>query len=307
VFANPTPGITVRFTVTGAATASGSCTTNAAGQCDFTYDGPNAPGVDAISAFADTDDDGDQDAGEPDGAAAKTWEPGPPNTVVLTPPADTNPVGTQHTVTATVRDVFANPTPGITVRFTVTGAATASGSCTTNAAGQCDFTYAGPELPGVDVITAYADSDSDGTQDAGEPDGAAEKTWVLPVSTPLCEVIISDGGRITANNGDKATFGGNAKVSQSGQASGEQTYRDHGPAQPFHFKSIEVLAVTCSADRKDANIYGRGTVDGSGNHFFLIQVRDAGKAGKNDTYRILIANGYDSGVHRLEGGNISIK
>jgi hypothetical protein len=120
-------------------------------------------------------------------------------------------------------------------------------------------------------------------------------------------VIISDGGRITANNGDKATFGGNAKVSQSGQASGEQTYRDHGPAQPFQFKSIEVLAVTCSADRKEATIYGRATVDGSGDHFFLIQVRDASKSGRNDTYRILIANGYDSGVHRLEAGNVSIK
>jgi CSLREA domain-containing protein len=306
-FGNPTPDIVVRFTVTGAVETSGQCTTDAQGQCDFTYDGPEAPGADAITAFADTDEDGTQDAGEPQGAAEKTWVPGPPATLVLTPPADENPVGTQHTVTATVTDAFGNPTPGITVRFTVTGSVDTSGQCTTDAAGQCGFTYMGPELPGADVITAFADTNGDGDQDTGEPQGAAEKTWVLPVSTPLCEVIISDGGRITANNGDKATFGGNAKVSQSGQASGEQTYRDHGPAQPFHLKSIEVLAVTCSTDRKEATIYGRATVDGSGDHLFLIQVRDAGKSGKNDTYRILIANGYDSGVHQLEGGNVSIK
>jgi hypothetical protein len=297
----------VRFSVTGAVTTSGSCTTDAAGECTFTYDGPTTPGVDAISAFADTNDDGDQDAGEPAGTAAKTWVPGPPATVVLTPPADENPVGTSHTVTATVRDAFGNPTPGITVRFSVTGSVTAAGQCTTNAQGQCDFTYTGPELPGADAIRAYADTDGDATQDAGEPQGAAEKTWVLPVSTPLCEVTISDGGRITANNGDRATFGGNAKVSEAGQASGQQTYQDHGPAQQFTFKSTEVLAVTCSADRRDANIYGVGTVDGSGNHFFLIQVRDAGKSGRNDTYRILIATGYDSGTHRLEGGNVTIK
>jgi hypothetical protein len=85
------------------------------------------------------------------------------------------------------------------------------------------------------------------------------------------------------------------------------TYQDHGPAQRFTFKSTQVLAVTCSPDRREANIYGVGTVDGSGNHFFLIQVRDAGKSGRNDTYRILIATGYDSGTHRLEGGNVTIK
>ena len=303
----PIPGVVVRFSVTGSVSTSGSCTTNEAGQCDFTYRGPTSPGTDAISAFADTDEDTTQDTGEPGDLASKVWVAAAPNTVVLTPPADTNPVGTQHTVTASVTDAFGNPTSGITVRFTVTGAVTTSGSCTTGASGQCDFTYQGPELPGVDAITAHADTNDNGSPDAGEPQGAAEKTWVLPLSTPLCDVIIGDGGRITANNGDKATFGGNAKVSEAGQASGQQQYTDHGPAQPFNLKSIEILAVTCSADRKEANIYGRATIDGSGDHIFLIQVRDAGKTGKNDTYRILIDNGYDSGVHRLEAGNVSIK
>ena len=246
----PVADVSVRFTVTGAVTTTGSCTTGAAGECDFTYDGPTAPGVDAIEAFADSNGDGTRDPDEPGDVAAKAWVAAAPNTLVLTPPADTNPVGTQHTVTATVTDAFGNPTPGITVRFSVTGAVTTSGSCTTDADGDCDFTYQGPELPGVDAVTAFADTNGDGDQDTGEPAGAAEKTWLLPASTPLCEVIISDGGRITANNGDKATFGGNAKVSESGQASGEQQYTDHGPVQPFNLKSIDILAITCSADRK---------------------------------------------------------
>ena len=52
---------------------------------------------------------------------------GPPATVVLTPAADTNPVGTNHTVTATVTDATATATPGIIVRFSVSGAVTTTG------------------------------------------------------------------------------------------------------------------------------------------------------------------------------------
>jgi hypothetical protein len=210
-------------------------------------------------------------------------------------------------VTATVEDTNGQQAENVIVRITVTGSVTASGSCTTDANGQCEFPYEGPELPGTDAITAYADSDGNNTQDVGEPTGAATKAWVLPASTPLCAVTISNGGRISTNAGDKATFGGNAKVSPSGSPSGEQVYRDHGPAEPLRVKSIDVLAVTCSSDRTQASIYGRATVDGSGSYFYLIQVKDLGKTGKNDTYRILLATGYDSGEHTLEGGNITIR
>jgi hypothetical protein len=177
-FGNPTPGIVVRFSVTGAVATSGFCTTGANGQCSFTYPGPTAPGADAITAYADTDGDATQDAGEPTGAAEKTWTPGAPATLVLTPVADTNPVGSAHTVTATVRDAFGNPTPNIVVRFTITGPGATSGTCTTDPSGECTFTYPGPTAPGADAISAYADTDGDATQDAGEPTGAAEKTWV---------------------------------------------------------------------------------------------------------------------------------
>jgi hypothetical protein len=176
-FANPTPGILVRFTVTGPGASSGTCTTGAGGQCTFTYSGPTAAGADAISAFADTNTDGEQSLGEPSGAATKVWAPGAPATLTLDPPAATNQVGTSHTVTALVRDEFGNPTPGIVVRFAVTGSVSASGSCTTEANGECSFTYPGPTTPGADAITAHADTDDDATQDAGEPAGAAEKTW----------------------------------------------------------------------------------------------------------------------------------
>ena len=49
----------------------------------------------------------------------------------------------------------------------------------------------------------------------------------------------SDGGTITANNGDKATFGGNAQSNAAGNVKGQQQYQDHGPAQPQKVKSIK--------------------------------------------------------------------
>src|SRR6185436_19567318 len=52
----------------------------------------------------------------------------------------------------------------------------------------------------------------------------SERTGIL--STPGCELKISDGGWLIALNGDAATFGGNAKVSSSGASSGQQQYHD---------------------------------------------------------------------------------
>jgi hypothetical protein len=307
VAGQPVPGVTVRFTVTGAVNTSGACTTAANGQCTFTYQGPQLVGADTITAYADANNNTVQDAGEPTGAATKTWVAGAPATLVLTPATDSNPVDTQHCVTATVTDAFGNPTPGVTVRFTVTGSVSASGSATTNASGQATFCYDGPSLPGADAITAYADTDNDNVQDAGEPSGAATKTWVLPVTTPLCRINIDEAGRITADNGDRATFGGNAQSSATGATRGQQQYRDHGPVQRMNVHSINVLAIVCESTTR-ASIYGQATIDGSGSFFYRINVQDLGEPGVGtDTYWILLANGYNSGEHTLEGGNIRIR
>ena len=174
----PVEDVIVRFAVTGSVTETGTCTTAANGRCDFTYQGPTAPGMDDITAFADTDGDGVQDAGEPGAVATKTWVPAAPATVTVTPATDTNPVGTSHTVTALVTDAFGNLVPGVAVRFAVTGSVNASGQCATGVNGQCPFAYQGPTSPGSDVIAAFADTDGDGVQAPGEPAGAAIKTWV---------------------------------------------------------------------------------------------------------------------------------
>jgi hypothetical protein len=138
----------------------------------------------------------------------------------------------------------------------------------------------------------------------------SERTGI--VSTPNCEIKISDGGHITAVNGDEGTFGGNAKVSATGATTGQQTYHDHGPLQPLDFKALTVQAVICDEDSGTAEIYGTGTVDGTGEHEYRIKLDDEGEPGTNDKYGITIGAsppfpGYFSGDRQLEGGNIQIK
>jgi Bacterial Ig-like domain (group 1) len=106
--------------------------------------------------------------------------PGPPATLTLTPATDTNPLGTQHCVIAHVVDQFGNPTPGRTVRFSVSGVGTGSGAVVTNASGNAQFCYTGPLAPvGDDTITAFADTNLNGVDDgASEPNDSAIKHWI---------------------------------------------------------------------------------------------------------------------------------
>jgi hypothetical protein len=237
-----------------------------------------------------------------------TVVPGDATFLTLSPKTASNPVDSQHCVTATVTDVFLNPTPGVTVRFSVTptfGRTPSSGSATTNGAGKATFCYSSALL-GPDLITAYADKNNNNVMDPGEPVDTATKLWTPPVSTAMCEVDVTYGGHITAANGDKASFGGNAKVDKDSNPQGQEEYQDHGPAQPMDVHSINVLAVICPSPT-EANIHGEATIDGSGSYFYRIDVKDLNEPGKGfDKYRIRLSTGYDSGEQTLEGGNIQI-
>ncbi|MET0713440.1 MAG: post-COAP-1 domain-containing protein [Mycetocola sp.] len=229
---------------------------------------------------------------------------GPPATLTLAPDPDSNPVDAQHCITATVQDIFGRGTPNITVRFTVSGSVNTSGSQATDANGLATFCYTGPALPGSDQISAFADTNNNTGQDTGEPGDTASKQWVLPASTPGCKV--TDGGTINASNGDRATFGSFAAVSASGTPSGEQQFEDHGPAVVLNVHSTSVLAVVCGG--RIATVFGTATVNGSGSVIYRIDLTDNGKPGVgNDTYRIRLSTGYDSGIQTLTGGNIQLR
>jgi hypothetical protein len=72
---NPDSGRIVRFFVNGepGPGASGCISLEPTGQCSYTYQGPELPRTDVITACADTDADGVIEPGEPCGSATKTW------------------------------------------------------------------------------------------------------------------------------------------------------------------------------------------------------------------------------------------
>jgi hypothetical protein len=74
----------------------------------------------------------------------------------LSPRTATNPVGTQHCVTATVRGL-GGPVSGAPVHFTVGGTAIEAVK-TTVANGNAMFCYTGPAAPRTDTITAILDT-----------------------------------------------------------------------------------------------------------------------------------------------------
>ena len=215
---------------------------------------------------------------------------GTPATVALSPLTATNPVGTSHTVTATVTDICSAPVSGATVQFTVveSNGNTITGSCTTGTTGMCSFTYTGPILPATDAISGCAGPSG------APPCGAATKMWVLPVSA--CNGDITYGGHMTADNGDRVNFGGVAHSDQANPPSGEETFVDAGKNLTVH--STGILVITCSAEKAD--IYGMATESGTGSHLFRIEVTDPDSSGGSDTYWIFLDN-YNSGSHSIQG------
>lgn len=110
-----------------------------------------------------------------------------PAALALVPGSDTGSFGEEHTVTATVNDVFGDPVGGATVRFNVSGRNAATGSETTDAEGNASFTYTGCKRHGEDTITAFVDSNHNSVQDPGEPAAMATKTWERAVGPPPVE------------------------------------------------------------------------------------------------------------------------
>ena len=102
-----------------------------------------------------------------------------PNTITLDPATDTNTVGTDHTVTATVEDEFGNLLAGESVHFDVTGGGTpdpAGGDDTTDADGEATFTFTN-KTAGANTVTACVDADAGSDCDGGELSDTATKTW----------------------------------------------------------------------------------------------------------------------------------
>ncbi len=225
---------------------------------------------------------------------------GPPDALDLSPGSATNVVGSEHCVSAAVADEAGDPAPGVVVRFSVQGTVDTAAAATTDAGGRARFCYTGPELPGADEIAAFADTNSDGDQDAGEPGGVAAKTWAAPQSTPGCRAWGT--GRIVTADGDRATFHGKADTRRGNPPSGREIYTDRGPAARVELRSSSVDALVC--DGRTATVFGRALVAGDEVGFRIDLAEGSGRRG---SYRILLTTGYDSGVQPLTSGNVKVR
>ena len=215
----------------------------------------------------------------------------------LSPLNAVNPVGTSHTVTATVvGGTVQQLLAGITVFFTVSGSVTTSGQCTTDGNGRCSFTYGGPELPGADLIEAFADANGNGTQDATELSGLATKEWVLPAASPG---QATGGGQIIWVSG-KVVFGFNAQ-NRNGRLDGNCNVIDVATRTHIKCRSVTSLVIVGT----HATIFGEATVNGTATTY-RIDVDDLGEPGVADTFRIQLQSGYNAaGI--LTAGNIQVR
>ena len=108
----------IRLTVTGANQMSDSARTDQHGRAEFCYQPANA-GDDTLTAFVDNNENGIDDGdSEPGATATRSWvEPPQPPVVSLSPEDSTGPVGSTHTLTATMTTGDGTPLPGEEVLF----------------------------------------------------------------------------------------------------------------------------------------------------------------------------------------------
>lgn len=132
----------------------------------------------------------------------------------LSPTTATNPVGTQHTVTASVTNTDGSARSGVVVSFVVTGAnAGATGTCvpancTSDAQGKVTFTYTGTNV-GDDTINAAI------TVDGSRQTATAAKTWTEG-SVEGADVAILKTAPATRTNGYHLVY--TIKVTNNGPA-----------------------------------------------------------------------------------------
>ncbi|MEZ4695468.1 MAG: FlgD immunoglobulin-like domain containing protein [Rhodothermales bacterium] len=96
--------------------------------------------------------------------------------ITLGPTQSTNPVNTNHTVTATVQDDNGQPKVGVSVDFEIISGPNAglTGNGTTDADGKADFTWSSA-LAGVDVVVARFTDSRQQVQTSNE----ARKEWIV--------------------------------------------------------------------------------------------------------------------------------
>ncbi|MDQ4125032.1 MAG: hypothetical protein M3134_05465 [Actinomycetota bacterium] len=210
--------------------------------------GSDGTGNVVLTAFFETDDDDDPEAGEPQDSSTKTWVAPQARTITCEPETATNPVDTQHTVRCTVRDRFGAPVEGEGVMFTESGSGDFTSRGTrTNASGHV-FAVTTSSEAGAQSITGTLDDDLQGNEPtevddcdepagtpAGAPAGACSdtvsKTWTAGTTSP------AQFSREVSIEAQKSTVLYNRNVTLSGAVEADAA----APAACAQFVEVNIL------------------------------------------------------------------
>jgi hypothetical protein len=218
----------------------------------------------------------------------------------LDPPTATNPVGTPHTVTATVTNPDDSPRSGVVVSWVVTGAnASAAGvcipaGCTTGADGKVSFTYTGVS-EGDDTINAAI------TVDGSRQTATASKTWVSG-PPPVAGQVVGKGSFATGKAFGRVNF--EVDANSTGGSFGFQT----GNANRFVATSVEGFTRVDNT----ASFHGSGTWNGASGYTYEVSFVDNGTPGRSDTIDVtVVAPGgatvlSSGGPQLLKTGNVVV-
>lgn len=121
--------------------------------------------------------------------------------ITLGPAEAKNPLGSKHTVTATVMKE-GKPQAGVVVTFTILSGPHAgqTGTATTNSAGQASWTYTGT-MAGTDAIQATAEIDG-----VKQESNVVRKEWVGSPADPCCATLEVQPFPDPPTNNDVRTF-----------------------------------------------------------------------------------------------------
>src|SRR5207247_9536621 len=116
--------------------------------------------------------------------------------------------------------------------------------------------------------------------------------------------FVTGGGWITGTPfGARANFGVGGGTKQ-GQSWGHLTYIDHGPNGP-QVKGTGVTAYQVIEGTTTRHIEGTAQIDGQDGFTYTVDVADNGEPGRNDTFTIMLSNGYKA-TGTLASGNIPL-
>jgi len=223
----------------------------------------------------------------------RIWDtPCPSYNLNVVPLADTNPVNTSHTVTATLSIDKAGggtePAPGVPVGFTFhpisPNVDEGEQFYITDSSGQAEITYPGDGGAGIDSILVWIDQDLSGDFDKNNDVWAGViKGWV--------ENYVTGGGKINVENGRKAawSFDGTVRVLPDGGVAGQFQMVDHVNRvsynlDQFHFLYFLDSSPGASAESPSAThdiaVFVATGVDSDGSPVVLrVTIQDLGEPG----------------------------